>query len=171
LNRATDAAMVATRALVAIAARSLNELDDVTLPQYRALVLLASHGPGTTGQLAARLGVNPSTVTRLVDRLVAKGLVARSIGGDRREVVLTAEAAALELLRAVTEVRRRELEVVMARIPAGEREAVVRAFDAFAVAAGELADDQWSVVLNPAVPSTPPKRSSLRDEPHGTSGR
>ena len=39
----TDALLTASRALVAVAARSLAAVDDdVTLPQYRALVVLAS---------------------------------------------------------------------------------------------------------------------------------
>ena len=42
----TDAVLVASRALVGVAARSLAETEDtVTLVQYRALVLLAALAP------------------------------------------------------------------------------------------------------------------------------
>jgi len=153
MRHATDAAMVASRALVAIAARSMTHLDDVTLPQFRALVILASHGPITSGELASHLGVHGSTVTRLVDRLVAKRLVARSTPDDRREVVLSVDAAGLAALDAVTVARRRELAVVMRRLSPAQRKSAVKAFTVFAEAAGELPDDQWSVVLNP--PLTP----------------
>ena len=45
----TDALLTASRALVAVAARSLAAVDDdVTLPQYRALVVLAVAGPSTS---------------------------------------------------------------------------------------------------------------------------
>src|SRR3954467_13124765 len=72
---ATAAVLVASRALVGVAARSLAAFEDVVpLPQYRALVLLASRGEQNVGSLADALGTHPSTTTRLCNRLVAKGL-------------------------------------------------------------------------------------------------
>jgi DNA-binding MarR family transcriptional regulator len=71
-----DTVLAASRALVAVAARSLAAAgDEVTLPQYRALVVLAARGPQGTAELAAALAVNPSTATRMCDRLVRKGLI------------------------------------------------------------------------------------------------
>src|SRR5215470_14760983 len=83
-----DMVLAASPALVAVAARSLAAAgEDVTLPQYRALVVLAARGPQGTAELAAALTVNPSTATRLCDRLVRKGLVRRHRqAGDRRPV-------------------------------------------------------------------------------------
>src|ERR1700759_4004882 len=73
-----DTGLAASGALVAVAARSLAAAgDEVTLPQYRALVVLAARGPRGTAELAAALAVNPSTATRMCDRLVRKGLVRR----------------------------------------------------------------------------------------------
>jgi DNA-binding MarR family transcriptional regulator len=149
LDRATDAALGASRALVAISARSVAALDDVTLPQYRALVVLASVGPSSSGDLAAQLSVHPSTVTRLVDRLVAKRLVARSTPADRREVTVTIAPAGVAALEAVSAVRRAELRRVMRAIPPDQRAEVVAAFEAFRDAAGELPEDEWSTVLSP----------------------
>ncbi len=63
--------------LVSVAARSLAGVTDkVTLPQYRALVVLAAVGPRTRA-LAEVLGVHSSTLTRLCDRLVNKDLITR----------------------------------------------------------------------------------------------
>ena len=86
-----SAVLLASRALVAIAARSLAVAPaDVTLAQYRLLVLLASRGPQIPSAIAADLGAAPSSVTRLCDRLVAKGLIARRASTDsRREVMLS----------------------------------------------------------------------------------
>lgn len=155
LAAATDAALVASRALVAIAARSMSELDDVTLPQYRALVILAGDGPSTSGHLADRLDVHPSTVTRLVDRLESKGLVSRSSSSDRREVIIAIESQAVEILGSVTASRQRQLLEVMASLSPDELERVTEAFSTFANAAGELPDNEWSIVLHPT--STPPR--------------
>ena len=90
-----DTVLAASRALVAVAARSLAAAgDDVTLPQYRALVVLAVQGPRGTAELAAALAVNPSTATRMCDRLVRKGLVRRHRqAGDRRAVRIALTAA------------------------------------------------------------------------------
>lgn len=149
IDKTADAALLASRALVAISARSLAAIGDLTLPQFRALVVLASHGPTTSSDLAAALSVHASTVTRMVDRLAGKGYVSRSTPEDRREVVLDVTAAAVAVLDEVTDARRRELAAVMRRIPAARRAAVVAAFEEFGTAAGEVPDSEWSAVLNP----------------------
>src|SRR4051794_15718478 len=84
-DEVVDAVLAASRALVAIAARSLAAADvDVTLPQYRALVVLAYSGEKRTIDLANELGVNSSTATRLVDRLIGRELVRRRIRPEDR---------------------------------------------------------------------------------------
>src|SRR5437868_15225897 len=90
LDDAVAQALVASRALVGVAARSLSALEaDVTLPQYRALVLLSSRGEQNVSALADALGIHPSTATRLCDRLLNKGLIDRATSaGSRREVAL-----------------------------------------------------------------------------------
>ena len=78
--------LTASRALVAVAARSLAVAApaDVTLPQYRALVVLAARGPTRVGDLADALGIHPSTATRLCDRLVDRRLVRRAVDRTNR---------------------------------------------------------------------------------------
>jgi DNA-binding MarR family transcriptional regulator len=86
----TDAVLTASRVLVGVAARSLADHEnEVSLQQYRALVVLASRGAQRPVDLAEALGVDPSTATRLCDRLVSKRLISRRRqGSDRREVRL-----------------------------------------------------------------------------------
>jgi len=134
-----DTVLVASRALVAVAARSLAvAADEVTLPQYRALVVLAAEGPLGTADLAAGLGVNPSTATRMCDRLVRKGLVRRHRQpGDRRMVRIALTSAGRDLVAEVTARRRAELARLLASLPPEQHEPVVAAFRAFAAAAGE----------------------------------
>lgn len=149
---AAASALVASRALVAISARSMHTLDDVTLPQFRALVILASRGPITSSELAAALDVHASSVTRLVDRLVAKGLVERTIPEDRREVIVGTTPDGVAVVTAVTDARRAALTEVMAKVPPEARADIVAAFERFAEAAGEIPDDQWATVLHPPEP-------------------
>lgn len=147
LDEVVDVALTASRALVALSARSLAAVEgEVTLPQYRTLVVLQSRGPQTLQQLAGELLVVPSTATRMCDRLVAKQLVARTVpDGDRRQVLLSVTAAGAALVARVTKVRRAELAAVVARMPPAPRAALVPALEAFAQAAGEVPDRAWDL--------------------------
>ena len=72
LDVITDALLTASRLLVAISARSIEEVDEtITIPQFRTLVILSSQGPINLATLAGLLGVQPSATGRMVDRLVA----------------------------------------------------------------------------------------------------
>jgi DNA-binding MarR family transcriptional regulator len=146
-----DAVLRASRVLVAVAARSLAAVDhDVTLPQYRALVVLASRGPQRPSELADALGVHPSTITRLCDRLVVKRLVRRSASAvSRREVSIVLTAKGRRLVDAVTEQRRAEIALVVAKVPPRERAATVRALHALGEAASEPTDASWFIGTEP----------------------
>ena len=64
-----DAVLAASRALVGVAAASISVLgDEVTLPQFRALVLVSDGRATAPGDLAVALGIHPSNATRVVDR-------------------------------------------------------------------------------------------------------
>lgn len=141
-----DAAITASRALVGLAARSLAAShEDVTLPQYRMLVVLGSRGPRPVSLLATALGVAAPTATRMCDRLVRKGLVTRRPGTrDRRRVLLSLTPAGRELLDDVTAERRRRIAELLRRLPASRHASLVEAFRLFADAAGEPADADWA---------------------------
>jgi DNA-binding MarR family transcriptional regulator len=142
----TDAVLSASRALVAVAARSLASVaDDVTLPQYRALVVLAARGPVGMSELATELDCSPSTATRLCDRLVRKRLVRRAHRPDnRREVEVSITAAGRQLVARVTKHRRREIDRILAEVPGRQRASMIAALRAFANAAGEAPDQAWT---------------------------
>jgi DNA-binding MarR family transcriptional regulator len=142
-----DAVLGASRALVAVAARSLATVaDDVTLAQYRVLIELASRGPLRLADLAVALAVDRSTATRMCDRLVRKRLVARRrLTEDRRGVRISLTRAGGELVADVTRRRRAEITTIVQRIPDAHRGAVVAALRAFADAAGEVPEQDWSL--------------------------
>jgi DNA-binding MarR family transcriptional regulator len=146
-EHSTDAVLVASRALVGVAARSLGAVEDtITLVQYRALVLLASHGEMNVGALADAFELHQSTATRLCDRLVAKGLIERAPSAQsRREVFVVLTPAGKALIRSVTARRRREIAKIMERLSRRQRAIVVDAFSTFAEAAGEAPDDAWKL--------------------------
>jgi DNA-binding MarR family transcriptional regulator len=132
-----DALLRASRALVSVAAKSLSGVD-VTLPQWRALVVISSRERTTVSTLAQALDVHTTTVTRLCDRLVEKDLVLRVANvADRRMTELHLTAAGERLVHHVTNRRRRELRQIANRMTPTAARAAVNALAAFADAAGE----------------------------------
>jgi DNA-binding MarR family transcriptional regulator len=145
-----DAAVTASRALVGLAARSLADCDeDVTLPQYRLLVVLSTRGPQPAAILAGALGVSAPTATRMCDRLVRKRLVRRQGNpSDRRQVVLGLTTAGQELVQTVTERRRKEIAALLKDVPGERLASLVEAFRLFADAAGEPPRADWAAGWN-----------------------
>ncbi len=146
VDEVTDAVSLASRVLIAVAVRSLAAAPaDVTLAQYRVLVVLTSRGPQGTGALADDLGVAPSSVTRLCDRLVSKKMVTRDPSPQsRRNVEISATDQGTALVTSVTRARRREITRIVGSIPASRRRALVRSLQEFAAAAGEVPGQAWS---------------------------
>ena len=133
-----DAVLQASRALVAITSRSITSVNpDVTLPQFRSLVVLATVGPQTVSALADRLAVHASTMTRMCNRLVSRGLVLRAPSAvDRREVVIALTNMGTSVVEDVMTARRRALDEILRLMGDDDRIAVVVALDKFAKAAG-----------------------------------
>lgn len=141
----TGALMGASRALLAVAARSLAVAsDDVTLPQFRALVVLAGVGPQPSGALGEELGVSASAVSRLCDRLVARDLVCRHPGDSRREVMIDLTDTGRLLVDQVMQARRKEIRRILAKVPEADRAGMVRALRAFSDAARDVPDKDWT---------------------------
>jgi DNA-binding MarR family transcriptional regulator len=87
---------------------------DMTASELNALANLADGAPRTVSQLGAAVGVRPTTLTSVLDRLERRGHVTRGTRpGDRRSVVVEltpAGRAAAEQVRATFgELERRAL--------------------------------------------------------------
>jgi DNA-binding MarR family transcriptional regulator len=139
-----DGLLGTSRALVAMSAQSVAELDpDVTLVQFRSLVVLAS-GPQRTADLAATLGIAPSTVTRMCDRLVRKGLVQRFRRvADRRATWVALTDAGRDLVGEVMRYRRKAIARLVRAMQIEDAEALARLLNAFVEAAGEVPEPRW----------------------------
>ena len=67
---------------------------DLTAAQWYPLWKLRRDGPGTAQELARDMDIDAGAMTRLIDRLAAKGLLQRlRCDADRRRVMLTLTAA------------------------------------------------------------------------------
>jgi DNA-binding MarR family transcriptional regulator len=140
-----DAVLTASRAMIAVAVRSLSAMaEDITIAQYRTLVVLASRGPQKLADLAEQLGVTAPTAGRMSDRLVRRGLVARHRAQDDRRVVrISLTAAGRQIVDHATRQRRVYLAEVLAALPEPQRREVASALRAFAEATGEVPDQEW----------------------------
>jgi DNA-binding MarR family transcriptional regulator len=140
-----DSLLALSRLLVGLTARTLGEFGaEVTLSQYRALVLLAVRGRQRTGDLAAELGVQSSTVTRLCDRLIRRGLIERVRQQDDRRVAwldLTGDGAGL--VAGTMAHRRAAIAELVSAAGLGQDTALVAALDALVEVAGETTDPDW----------------------------
>ncbi|MEV5647509.1 MarR family transcriptional regulator [Nocardia sp. NPDC052254] len=140
VDQLTDALLTASRLLVALSARSIAAVDEtITFPQFRTLVIL-SRGPSNVATLAGLLNVQPSTATRMVDRLVGSGLLDRRTNPQsRREQIVALTDRGRQVVDTATAHRRDEIAAVAARMPVADREGLVRALTAFTAAGGEPA--------------------------------
>jgi DNA-binding MarR family transcriptional regulator len=147
---AAEALQAATRVLAGVALRSLDALDSaVTLPQFRLLAVIADLEPVPTGQAARALGLDPSTVTRLADRMVAAGHVTRGTEPQHRGVVtLNLTATGRHLVAVSDGWRRQELARIMARLTPPDQEAVTAALRLLVAAAG----DDYGITAHRPVP-------------------
>lgn len=140
-EKTAEAALLLSRSLLGVVARSLGDaLDQVTLPQFRVLVLLTASGPTQMSVLAEQLNAVPSTFTRVIDRLEAGGWVVRShSSGDRRQVLVTSTTLSRQLVDEVTERRRKQIASILSRLDSTQQSSLLNAFEAFTAAAGEPA--------------------------------
>ena len=72
--------------------------QDISVAQWVVLRTLYDHGGVTLNEAAAQVGVDKSSLSRMVERLLQKGLVNRAEGDDRRSIGLTLTAAGKKLV-------------------------------------------------------------------------
>jgi DNA-binding MarR family transcriptional regulator len=78
---------------------------DITFARYEVLVLLSFSRSGSLplSKIGERLMVHPTSVTNLIDRLEAQGLVARAVDADdRRRVLASLTPAGRRVLKRAT---------------------------------------------------------------------
>jgi DNA-binding MarR family transcriptional regulator len=149
LEEATDAVLTASRALLGVVASSLEPvLDRVTIPQFRILVLLRTLGPTRSGELAARLGVHPSTFSRTADRLENAGLI-RRVGNpeSRREILVQLTPAGRRIVTTVMRRRTASIRSILEPLTPRQRTLIVAGLAAFSAAADEPELDDLATVL------------------------
>ena len=96
-NQLCFALVTAARNVVSIYRPVLEPLG-LTHPQYLVMLALWEHAPRSLGELADELAMEPATLSPIVKRLQAQGLIARARRADDErvlEISLTPDGAAL----------------------------------------------------------------------------
>jgi DNA-binding MarR family transcriptional regulator len=135
----------------------------MSLAEYDALVqlALAPRGRLRMNQLAERVLLSRSGVTRLVDRLVADGFVARTqCTTDARGAEAVITASGVERLRAATVTHLRGVtQYFLQPLSAGELgtlgQSLGTVVDALRTSARSADDEAWSPDTNTAAPTEP----------------
>jgi len=101
-----------------------------------ALATLVRHGPMRLGDLAAREGVSPPTLTRMVGALEEAGHVVREQdGADRRAVQVRVTPAGAAVVAEAVAARAAALRARLAALGDADRQALARALPALEVLA------------------------------------
>jgi DNA-binding MarR family transcriptional regulator len=110
-------------------ARFERQLDTrgVTVAQWNVLVTVYHGHATTTTEVARYIGIDPGAISRLVDRLADKGLMARSADpASRRRLQLSLTEAGRALVPDLIRIADDNDEAFFGDLPAGERVALMR---------------------------------------------
>jgi DNA-binding MarR family transcriptional regulator len=94
--------------------------EEVTVAQWVVLRTLYDHDKITLNQLAELVGLDKSSVSRMVERLVLRELVNRSEGSDRRSLGLGLTPAARKLVPKLARLADQNDESFFNSLPAGQ---------------------------------------------------
>ncbi len=97
------------------------QLAEITLTQVQVLRALRD-GPQTLGRLGQSIGLSPTSVTRVVDRLERRGLVSRRReSDDRRLVRLHLEPTGERVMGEIRVIRGSEVHLAVEAMTSAER--------------------------------------------------
>lgn len=101
---------------------------DLSVPQFRALLYLQRHPGASLSAVSDHLGLTPPSTSKLVDGLVARGLLERrSSTTDRRRLMLAVTPSGASLLELARESTQAHLAEALARLDGDRRAAVLEA--------------------------------------------
>lgn len=113
---------------------------DLTMPQWKVLMTLHAGEAATVGELAQALRVRLPTISGILDRLEAHGLVQRaSDTRDRRVVRVQLTDSGTQLAGRLVRIGQQRFEEALAPLDEGELAIVVRAFELLARSAERAA--------------------------------
>ena len=98
---------------------------DISVPQWVVLRTLYDRRDVTLNEAADEVGVDKSSLSRMVERLVQRGLLSRTEGKDRRSVGLALTPVAMKLVPQLAKLADENDEQFFHSLSAKQREAFV----------------------------------------------
>lgn len=118
----------------------------VTASDLQCLFVLSRRGASTPGQIAADIGLTTGSASRMVERLLVAGLVDRAPDPhDRRRVVVTARATALDRVAELYDPLNARLRALLADLPASTLEGMLGFVRAAEAATSQTLQDHDAV--------------------------
>ena len=118
LVNALERLVVGAVGMTTAALESFAPAVDLTLPQWRALVVVAQANGIRVGEIASRVGMSVPSTSRLVRRLERRGLVLTGRDdSDRRATIVRPTAEGTELWSTLVEHRRRLIGELIESLP------------------------------------------------------
>lgn len=106
---------------------------DLTRPQFYLLTLISDEEPCKITHLAHKLGVRPSTISTMINRLVDGGFVTRVYGhNDRRNVLVSITERGKDIISKDIENYGKVLEKFIGALEPSELETFTRLFEKIA---------------------------------------
>jgi DNA-binding MarR family transcriptional regulator len=110
--------------------RALVGCCGLTVAQSNAILALQGLGGATMNEFAAEMRLHGTTMTRMVDALIEKGLVERRPDAEDRRIVRVTLSPAGQVTAARLQASKQELlSSALTEMPAGERETVLKALE------------------------------------------
>lgn len=122
-------------------ARQARAHPNATTSSLAALNLIGAYAGCSNSALARALGLSHTATVRLVDKLEAAGLVTSGTGADRRAVALHLTPEGVERVRAAITARRRDVDDLLAILPADDVAHLARIAGVLLAAMVESGDD------------------------------
>jgi DNA-binding MarR family transcriptional regulator len=119
--------------------RTLVTCCDLTATQAYSLQALQELGEVTMNELAVEMRLHGTTMTRMIDSLVEKGLAERHQDpSDRRVVRVTLSENGLSTVEGLQQAKRQFLAAAFEELSEGEREVILKALRRLTAKAEEL---------------------------------
>jgi DNA-binding MarR family transcriptional regulator len=107
--------------------------------QSYVLSVVHDHGPITPGEVAKRLRLEKSHLTKIVNSLITMGAIAKEADtGDRRRLMLKLSAKGIEIFRDLDKASVDSYVKLMANVPPEDRKMVIRAVEVMLKAMEEI---------------------------------
>jgi DNA-binding MarR family transcriptional regulator len=117
----------------------------VSLVHLNVLTLLEASGPMPMGRLAEQLDISVASMTGVIDRMEARGIVERRRDSKDRRVILVQPAkGGRKLIQDIGKRRRIALAVLLSKLDDSQLEGLLEGHRALRAAREQLARDGWA---------------------------